>query len=293
VSLALSRPNTQRRAIACVCAASALFVVAAAVVKAVAAEIPIIEIVLFRSLVACLVLWPLLQRQGGWRMLRTRRPWGHAARTLTGFIGMATSFYGYAALPLATVTALNFAMPLCLAVLSVPLLGERVGPMRAAAVAAGLVGVLVMLRPWQEGDPGALPLVPVLVVVAGVVAWALAMISIRRMGAAGERNVAIVLWFSLGSTLLAALLSIPVWVTPQPWQLVGLCSVGAISAAAQMLMTEGYRAGETTLVAPFEYGAILYSTLLGLAIWGEVPDVWSLLGIGILMAAGLVVWRSA
>lgn len=285
----------QQRAIACVCGASALFVGAAAIVKAVAADIPVMEIVLFRSLVAALVLLPLLRGQGGWTALRTRRPWGHLGRTLAGFVGMATAFYGYAVLPLATVTALGFAMPLCLAVLSGPLLGERVGPARGAAVAAGLAGVLIMLRPWQQlaGDAGSLPPVPVLIVLSGVVAWALAMISIRRMGALGERNVTIVLWFSLGSTAMAAILVVPVWVTPAPLELLGLCAVGAVSAAAQMLMTEGYRAGETTLVAPFEYGAILYSTVLGVAIWGEIPDLWSLVGIVILVVAGLAVWRSA
>jgi drug/metabolite transporter (DMT)-like permease len=83
---------------------------------------------------------------------------------------------------------------------------------------------------------------------------------------------------------------VPVWVNPGWWELLGLVAVGVISAAAQMLMTEGYRSGETSLVAPFEYGAIIYSTVLGLVIWGEVPDLWTLLGIVVLVGAGLVVW---
>ena len=287
-----------RHAIACVCGASALFAFAGAAVKAVAVEIPTMEIVLFRSLVACLVLLPMLWRNGGLSALRTRRPWSHVGRVIAGFIGMVTSFYGYAVLPMATVTALGFAMPLCLTILSIPLLGEHVSRRRAAAVVVGLVGVLIMLRPWQQevgsaGDPGALPLVPVLVVLAGVVSWAVAMISIRKMGAMGERNVTIVLWFSIGSTLLAAVAAVPVWVNPQPLAWLALCAVGVISAGAQLLMTQGYRSGEMALLAPFEYGAILYSTVLGLAIWGEVPDLWSLLGILILVGAGLSVWRAA
>ncbi len=292
MSLTLERV-ARRHAILCVCGASALFAVAAAIVKAVAADVPTMEIVLFRSLVASLVMLPLLRRHGGLVALQTRRPWGHVGRGIAGFIGMFTAFYGYGLLPLATVTALNFAMPLFLSLLSVPLLGERVGPVRAAAVAAGLAGVLIMLRPWQEiaGDAGALPLVPVVVVIGGVIAWALAMISIRRMGEAGERNITIVLWFSIGSTALASVLTVPVWVTPSPLVLAGLCAVGAISAAAQLLMTEGYRSGETTLVAPFEYGAIVYSTVLGVVIWGEFPDIWTFVGIAVLIAAGLAVWR--
>ncbi|MCW3475181.1 DMT family transporter [Limobrevibacterium gyesilva] len=280
----------RRRAILCVLGASACFAVAAAFVKAVAGAFPTFEIVAFRSGLATLATLPLLWRIGGLRALRTRRPWSHVWRMIWGFTGMATSFYGYATLPLATNTALGFAMPLVLTVLSVPLLGERVGWRRYTAVLVGLVGVLVVVRPWG-GAADALPLVPAAVVLFGVVAWALAMISIRKMGEAGESNVVIVLWFSIGSTVMAAVLTVPVWVTPDPLQLAALCAVGVISALAQMLMTEGYRAGETTLVAPFEYGAIIYTTTLGLVIWGEVPDGWSLLGIAIIIGSGLYIWR--
>jgi drug/metabolite transporter (DMT)-like permease len=266
------------------------FSISAALVKLVASAIPTVEIVLFRSVFAVLALLPLLARQGGLKALRTKRPLAHAGRTLFGFIGMLGSFYGYAVLPLATVTALGFAMPLFLTLLSVPLLGEHVGWRRGSAVLVGLCGVLVIVRPWQD-DTLSLPLASLLFVLAGVVCWALAMISIRRMGEAGERNVTIVLWFSLGSSLLAAILTVPVWVTPNLWELAGLIAVGLVSALAQMLMTEGYRGGETTLVAPFEYGAIVHTTALGALIWGEWPDGWTFTGIGILVASGLYIWR--
>ena len=128
------------------------------------------------------------------------------------------------------------------------------------------------------------------VVLVGVVGWALAMISIRRMGAAGESNVAIVAWFGIGSLLLSAVLVVPYWVTPSWGGLLGMLAIGLITSAAQLLMTEGYRMGETTLVAPFEYGAIVYSTLLGAVLWGEVPDPVGFVGIGIIVTAGLYIW---
>ena len=80
--------------------------------------------------------------------------------------------------------------------------------------------------------------------------------------------------------------------TPTWFGLAGLLTIGVVTLAAQLLMTEAYRIGETTLVAPFEYGAIVYTTALGVVIWGEVPDVWSLVGIAILVASGIAVWRS-
>jgi len=85
-------------------------------------------------------------------------------------------------------------------------------------------------------------------------------------------------------------LSIPVWVSPSGWALAALAGVGAISAAAQLLMTEGYRSGEANMLAPFEYGAILYTVLLGYLIWNEAPGAWEFAGIAVLVASGLFAW---
>ena len=278
----------RRRAILYVLAASAAFTVSAALAKAAAAEIPTIEIVMFRSVTVLLCLMLLLPRQGGLAALRTRRPWGHVVRTISGFAGTFGAYYGYAHLPLAMVTALGFAMPIFLTLLSVPLLGERVGLHRAGAVAAGLLGVLIVLRPWELG--GEVPALPAMVVLAGVLAWTFSMISIRRMGQSGERNITIVLWFSVSMTVLSTALAIPVWVTPSPAVFGAMAVMGAVSAGAQLLMTEGYRSGEATMLAPFEYVAILYTVLLGWSIWGERPGLWEFTGIAILVASGLYTW---
>ena len=99
----------RRHAILCVLGSSFSFTLAAALVKAAAPYVPSMEVVAFRSIAAALVMLPLLRRVGGWGALRTKRPWGHALRLCFGFIGMITSFYGIAHLPLATNTALGFA----------------------------------------------------------------------------------------------------------------------------------------------------------------------------------------
>ncbi|HEY7578633.1 MAG TPA: DMT family transporter [Acetobacteraceae bacterium] len=280
----------RRHAILFVLSASATFTLGSALVKALTAEFPVLEIVMFRSIVGFLAMLPMIMRAGGLNALKTRRPVGHVLRTVYGFIGTVTSVYGFGVLPLVTVTALGFAMPLFLTIVSVPLLGERVGPRRASAVVVGFIGVMTMLRPWQT-DADSLPLGPVAIVMAGVFTWSLSMINIRQMGDAGERNVTIVSWYSLGTAALAAVGCLFDWVTPTPWQLAALVGAGLMSGLGQLLMTEGYRAAETTLVAPFEYGAIIYATVLGIAIWGEWPDVWSLAGVAVLIASGLYIWH--
>jgi drug/metabolite transporter (DMT)-like permease len=280
----------RRHAIVYVLAASAVFTVGSALVKALTADFPVLEIVLFRSIVGFLAMLPMIMRSGGLSALKTRRPVGHAMRTVYGFIGTVTSVYGFGVLPLVTVTALGFAMPLFLTIVSVPLLGERVGPRRAAAVVVGLAGVMIMLRPWHV-DADSMPVGAVAIVLAGVFTWSLSMINIRQLGGAGEPNVTIVAWYSLGTASLAAFGCLSSWITPNPWQFAALVRAGLMSGLAQLLMTEGYRAAETTLVAPFEYGAIVYATVLGIAIWGEWPDAWSVAGVAILIGSGLYIWH--
>lgn len=282
----------QRRAILCVLGAGFCFAIAAALIKSTAAaRLPIAEMVVFRSAAIALVMAVVLRKQGGVvAALRTRRPIGHAVRTLLGFVAMYTSYIGYVRLPLATVTALGFAMPLCLTILSVPLLGERVGWRRAGAVMVGLAGVLAIVQPWRDA-PADTPADAVAMVLGGVVAWAVTMITIRKLGGAGERNATIILYYCLGSLILSLALALPIWIMPSPRDTVLLIAAGLVTAAAQSLMTEGYRGGEATLVAPFEYGAIVHATLFGALFWGEYPNAWSCAGIVVLVAAGLSIWR--
>jgi drug/metabolite transporter (DMT)-like permease len=283
----MSDPSQSRRAILSVLGASVLFALAAACVKALGGEVPLAQVVLFRSLLSLPFLWTLLRAAGGLRALRTRNPLAHVLRTAAGLVGMAGAFYGYATLPLATVTALGFTMPFFLALLAWPLLGERVGFARAAAVLVGFGGVLLMVGPTGGGVAA----VPVLAVLAGAVGWAVAMIVIRRMGEAGESNAAIVFWFAIGAALVASLAAIPGWVWPSAWQWLLLLAVGGVSAMAQVLMTAAYRKAEPTLLAPFEYAGIVWTTALGLLLWAEAPDLWDAAGIAVLVGAGLFLWR--
>jgi drug/metabolite transporter (DMT)-like permease len=114
--------------------------------------------------------------------------------------------------------------------------------------------------------------------------------TIRRMGQAGENGVTIVLWFAIGSSLISGVAAIPTWVEPDARQWALLLAIGLVSAVAQLMMTAAYRRGETTLLAPFEYVALVWTMLLGLLIWGEWPGVLDLLGFAVLVGAGLFIW---
>ena len=280
--------GARRRAILFVLGAAGTFTLSAAAVKALEGALPLAQVILGRNLFALPLLFILLSRIGGLRSLRPRVPWRfHAERIFWGLGGMGGSFYGYTHLPLATATALGFTMPLFLTALSVVVLKESVGWRRWSAVAVGFLGVLIIVRPFGGES---LDRLAVALVLYGALSWALAMMAIRRMGTAGESGVSIVIWFALGSAGVSAIFAIPVWVWPTPWQWALLVGIGAVSALAQLLMTEAYRRAETTLLAPFEYSGLVWTALLGILIWSEWPDGWDLIGFAVLVAAGLFIW---
>lgn len=284
-----AQSRARRRAIILVVAASASFALSAAFVKTLGGRLPLAEVILGRNVFAIPCLLPVVLAAGGLRSLATRNLMSHAARTLFGMMGMIGAFYGYVHLPLATVTALGFTMPLFLTVLSVPLLGEQVGWRRGLAVLVGFGGVLLMVRPGSAGIAG--EGLAVLLCLLGAVGWALAMITIRRMGEAGESAVAIVFWFAVGSAVLAAIAALPIWIWPTPGEWGLLLGIGVISALAQVLMTSAYRSGETTLLAPFEYAGIVWTAALGAIVWSELPDGWAFGGIAVLVGAGMYIWH--
>ncbi len=288
MSSTVTQAGARRRGILCVLGAAAAFGMAAACVKALDGEIPVAEVMLCRNLFAIPALLPLLLRAPeGFGALRTRNPRAHAERTFWGLVGMAGAFYGYAHLPLATATALGFTMPLFLTLIAVLFMGERLRWRRGLAVALGFCGVLVVVRP---GGGAGLDLLAAGGVLLGAVGWAMAMVTIRRMGDAGESGVAIVVWFALSAAVVAGIAAVPVWVPPSATQWALLAGCGVVSALGQVLMTAAYRSGEATLLAPFEYSGILWTALLGAVVWAEVPDAAAFGGIALLVGSGIYIW---
>lgn len=275
----------QLRAIGCVGLATFCFAVASVLVKLVSPPIPTMQVVFFRSSIAMLPLLPAMLRAGK-RLVQPRHVGWHLARSFLGFIGMSTSFYALPRMALADLTALGFAMPLFLTPLSVLFLGEKVGIRRVAAVLVGFIGVVLIIRPFG-GDE--LPALPTTLAMLGTVAWAGSMIAIRRLGALGESNLTIVFWFVVLGSAVSGVLMLPVWVTPGPRDLLLLVGIGLSSGCAQIVMTEAYRQGETTVVAPFEYVAILWAIGLGWAVFDEPPAIEMLSGVVVLVASGLYI----
>jgi len=231
----------------------------------------------------------LVWQSGGLATLRTRRPVLHLLRALFGLGSMACIFYSFTQMKLADAIAVIFSAPLFLTALSVPLLGEIVGLRRWTAIIVGFVGVLVIINPSADVlNVGALS------ALGGALGFAFAMIVVRKLSV--THSVACIsFWFTLPSlAITAALIPWLGWVTPDWQDLLMLGLVGLIGGVAQQIMTAAFRFGEAAVVAPMEYTAMIWVTVIGYVIWSEVPDLRTLIGVAVVIASGLfMLYREA
>jgi drug/metabolite transporter (DMT)-like permease len=187
------------------------------------------------------------------------------------------------ALPLAEAVAIGYAAPIFITALSVPLLGEAVGVRRWSAVCVGFAGVLVMIRPGAAVFEASS-----LVALLAALFYAFAMIFIRRLGRT-ESTACIAFYFTLTCAVVSAPFLPLQWVAPDLPQAILLVAVGLIGGVAQLAVTAAFRAAPAAVVAPFDYSSMLYVTVIGYAVWGEMPDRLIFAGAAVVIASGLYI----
>ncbi|MEW5684658.1 MAG: DMT family transporter [Pseudomonadota bacterium] len=246
--------------------------------------IPVFEIILFRNLFAFVPLGLYIWRTTGFGVLKTRRPMGHLARATVGLTGMVCGFSAVQYLPLTEATALQFTSPLFMTALSAMLLSEKVGKHRWAAVFVGFIGVLIMARPL----PGHMNVPGVTLGVLSALGAAGAMVAIRQISDT-EKGATIVFYFTLGGVVIGAVGSLFNWVTPDPQTLGLLVVAGLIGGVGQLFLTEALRQAPIGVIAPFDYTQLVWASLLGLVIWGELPHPLTLIGAVVVAASGVYI----
>lgn len=254
-----------------------------AAIKYLTADFGTWQIMFFRGFFSLIPIAVLIRQSGGLATLRTRQPLSHVGRALVGIAAAFCFFYAYAIMPLADVYAIGFAGPLFMTALSVPVLGEKVGWRRWIAVLVGFAGVMVMLRPGE----GLLTLTA-LIPLGAAAFYALTMLYIRVL-ARTESNAAITFYFVVTMSAVAGIAMIPDWRMPVGWQWGLLVMVGVIGGVAQIAFTQAFRLTSPSLLAPFEYTAMIWAVLFGYLLFGDVPDRAIWIGSAIVIAAGLYI----
>jgi drug/metabolite transporter (DMT)-like permease len=246
-----------------------------AIVKAEGETYPAVQLVFLRSLVGFMSVVPLV-----WRHRRKLTDLSnircHLARVAFNSVALTLNFAAFAALPLALVTAIGFTRPLVLLVMAAIMLGESVTRMRYSFTALGFIGVIVMVQPdalpWNMGLVAAL---------GSVFFGSLAVVQTRRL--AGESTVVLMLFYTVGLTLLTSIPATVVWV-PIPWsESPNIILVGVLAQVGQYCWLQAYQKQEARLLAPIGYLSILFSGFAGWLFFGEIPSLSLCIGAAIVV----------
>jgi len=272
--------------------AIALFTVMFALVKALSDTIPAGQAVFFRSAFAIPVLFAWLMMQGelaGAVTVKSKR--AHVWRGFVGTAAMGLNFTAAGFLPMPEITAIGFTTPLLIVVFASVMLGERVGVYRISAVLVGLIGVLIIVEPrltLGEMDPTQdVMMLGVILAISAAAFAALAQIQIRKMVQV-ERTSAIIFYFCITASLFS-LSTVGTWVWPNLSQFLILILIGILGGVGQIMLTTAYRYAPASVIAPFDYTAMIFALGIGYVAFAELPSAQMILGAGIVIAAGVFV----
>ncbi|HEX6980678.1 MAG TPA: DMT family transporter, partial [Alphaproteobacteria bacterium] len=254
-----------------------------ALIKWLSAVYPVTELVFFRSLFALAPTFVLVATHGAISQMRTRRFGEHLARAIIQFLSMMSIFTAFSMMPLADAIAITFAAPLFMTVLSIPLLGERVGIHRWGAVVVGFAGVLLMVQP----GPGVLESGAVFALMNAFLSASVT-IALRRMSVT-ESSTTLVFYQIVIPAGLSTLLLPFGWVTPT-WTDAGVMALsGILAGVGQYWWTQAFRLAPASVAAPFSYTSMIWAVAFGYLIWGDVPTLLLFAGALIVTASGLYI----
>ena len=247
----------------------------------------LVESLFYRQCGTALCAVGMVAAGPGFGSLRTKRVGAHVGRMALGLTAMALNFAAMILLPLAEATAIGFSVPIFSTVLAAMVLGEPTGRWRWGAVAAGFLGVLLIVQPGT----GQVPILGASVALIAALLTASVTITIRHLGKT-ERATTTVFWFAASS--LVPLGAMMLWFAdahdPATWAILG--GLALAGGLAQLTLTGALRLAPVALVMPMDYTSLIWAVLLGTWIFGELPTPWIWIGAPIIIASGLViVWR--
>src|ERR1700731_674853 len=276
-----ARADRPFRGIALILASTVFLGASDVTAKYLSATLPSIEIAWIRFLAFALIMAPSMLPGSPLYALQTK---SLGLQLMRGAALLGSSLFfisGLRFLPIAEASATGFVSPLFVTALSIVFLGERVGVRRWLATAVGLIGVLIILRPGSSAfHPAAFfPIVSAL-------AWAGTLIMTRMMS--GKEHAITIMTYSsiVGICVISSLVPF-VWVAPSWHDILFGVFIGVASTAGQWIVVLAFRYADASVLAPFSYTQLLWVSILGFAIFGEVPDIQTVIGAVFIVASGL------
>ena len=279
------------------------------VIKLLSDTYPLHQMVFIRSVIGIFFSLFLVKLEGGWQILKTKKPFLHLIRGLLLVTVNMSYFSALVILPLANTAAIFFIAPLLITMLSVPLLGETVGRRRTVAVIFGFIGVIIIMRPFNLAQ-GNIYLVAYCLPLLAALCYAFMQILTRKLGIVSKASamavylqmvflaVSSIFWFLFGdgryvesfqNPSMVFLLRAWEWPSSSDWPF--FIFIGILSSAVGYCSSQAYRLASASFVAPFEYVALPLAALWGWLIFGELPDYWASTGMLIIVGSGLYVYQ--
>jgi drug/metabolite transporter (DMT)-like permease len=266
------------------CLAVVLLPTMNAMAKALAHDYPLVQVVWARfagHLVAMTILfWPKL----GPALYRSRRPGLQLGRSAVMFVSNTAFIGGLPLIQLATASAIFFTAPLMVTAMSVPFLGERVGPRRWAAVVVGFVGTLIIVRPGSDvGNLGA-----VLILISAAT-FAIYQIMTRKLAAHDRPETTIVYTAFVSVVAMTVALPFDYRLPDDAFDGLLFVAVGALGGLGQYFVIKALSNGPASVISPIGYGELIVATTLGYLVFGAFPDAWTWAGAAVIVGAGLFI----
>jgi len=246
-----------------------------------------VEMMFYRGLFALALLTPWMVVKYGCSAFKTRRVKAHLYRGIVGNVGVGFVFWAYSLLPMADATALLFAAPLFVAMLSPMVLKERVDRYRWMAVAIGFGGILLISRP----SGGLLANPASLVGIAAALCMALVDMALRSLGRT-DPPVTTVFYFILFGVIISAPYALFFGHRPDMRTLPWMVGIGVFAAFQQVAKTTAFQYAEASLLAPYSFTSIVWAVLTGWLFWRHLPTVTAILGTAVVIGSNLfMLWR--
>ena len=263
----------------------AMFSVNDALGKWLLVDYSVAELLLIRSAAALVLLAPFIRNSGVVGFTTAPRPALQVARVVLSALEVAMFFWAVSYLPLADAVTFYLAGPIYVTALSVVLLGETVGWRRWTAILVGFVGVVLALRPSAASFT-----LPALIALGGSIFFAILMITTRMLRETSD--TVLVSGQNVATLLFGAAFAPFGWVTPSFRDFMLLSLFGVLSMVALACVNRSLKLAPASVVVPYQYTMIIWAIMLGYAVFGDVPDLLTLAGAAIIIAAGLYIfWR--
>ena len=262
------------------------FVVMHSAVKYLSKEVHIFEIAFFRCALVIFVLAPIIFQQGR-SIFKTKQPKMQLLRITTNSVAMLCFFYGISTTPLAQLTTLGFTVPIFATILAVTFMKEKIRLRRTAALIIGFIGTIIVMRPDISIELGAL------LIIFSSFLWSICLIFIKKLTQT-DSAVTISLYFGIGMIPATFALAFPVMEIIDLRQFIILLFIAITGTLAQTIMNYALKKGELALLLPFDFLRLIWSVLIGYALFAEEPTftLW-IGGFLIISSTSYIAWREA